>query len=100
MGRTVLPYSMQLERVIERFKQFRRGLRKEDQEVLDKLFIMARVQVQAGVMAANPNPADSLFMTLMIELYRQIEIQSKEIENLKESMANSEAECSPKPYLM
>jgi len=42
VGRTVLPYSQVLEREYNEWKKFRRGLRKEDQKVLDRLFDLAR----------------------------------------------------------
>ena len=66
MGRTVMPYSMQIDRVQQRFQKFRRSLRRDDQEIFDQLFRDARRQVQAGVMAANPNPADSVFLSALI----------------------------------
>ena len=48
MGRTVLPFSQILEREYQDWKKFRRGLRREDQAVLDRLFDLARLHVQAG----------------------------------------------------
>ncbi len=38
MGRTVLPFSRVLEQEVQEWKKFRRGLRKEDQQFLDRLF--------------------------------------------------------------
>ena len=54
MGRTVLPYSHAWEEERERWRKFRRALRREDQAHLDRLFELARLHLQAGVYAANP----------------------------------------------
>ncbi len=56
MGRTVLPYSHAWEEERERWRKFRRALRREDQLHLDRLFELARLHLQAGVYAANPWP--------------------------------------------
>jgi hypothetical protein len=56
MGRTVLPFSRVVEEEIQEWKKFRRGLRREDQQFLDRLFEEARLHVQAGVYASRPWP--------------------------------------------
>ena len=53
MGRTVLPFSMVLAEQQKRLGQFRRTLRKQDQELFDELFERARLHVQAAVQAAT-----------------------------------------------
>ncbi len=72
MGRTVTPYSMQLQIIRRRLQNFRRALRKEDQLIFDELFRHAKFNVQAGVMAANPNPIDSILLAILIEQQKQI----------------------------
>jgi hypothetical protein len=67
MGRTVLPFSQALEREYQDWKKFRRGLRREDQEVLDRLFDMARIHVQAGVYASRPWPLETILISILIE---------------------------------
>lgn len=65
--------------------QFRRGLRKPDQEVFDELMRTARLQVQAGVMASSPYPIDTMLVTMMIDLKKEISRLQKELENLRDS---------------
>ena len=78
MGRTIAPYSIQMEMVEHRFSKFRRALRKQDQELADDLFRYAKFHVQAGVMAANPNPADSMLFAMLLEQQRKIrELESQ-----------------------
>jgi hypothetical protein len=67
MGRTVLPFSQALEREYQDWKKFRRGLRREDQESLDRLFDMARIHVQAGVYASRPWPLETILISILIE---------------------------------
>jgi hypothetical protein len=67
MGRTVLPFSQILEREYADWKKFRRGLRKEDQAVLDRLFDLARLHVQAGVYASRPWPLETILVSILIE---------------------------------
>ncbi|MBI4763994.1 MAG: hypothetical protein HY787_05240 [Deltaproteobacteria bacterium] len=67
MGRTVLPYSQILEREYQDWKKFRRGLRREDQAVLDRLFDLARLHVQAGVYASRPWPLETILVSILIE---------------------------------
>jgi hypothetical protein len=71
MGRTVLPFSMILAEQQKRLSQFRRSLRKQDQELFDELFERARLHVQAAVQAANPEPMESIFISVLIEMLRE-----------------------------
>ena len=67
MGRTVLPFSQALEREYADWKKYRRGLRKEDQAVLDRLFDLARLHVQAGVYASRPWPLETILVSILLE---------------------------------
>ncbi|MCE9600025.1 MAG: hypothetical protein K8S54_18840 [Spirochaetia bacterium] len=84
MGRTHLPYSMQIELIDSRFKNLRRALRKEDQKVFDRLLRYARMQVQAGAMASNPNPFDSMALTMLIEIQKQLDTNQAELSQLRQ----------------
>jgi hypothetical protein len=67
MGRTVLPFSRVLEQEVQEWKKFRRGLRKEDQQFLDRLFEEARLHVQAGVYASKPWPFETILISILLE---------------------------------
>jgi hypothetical protein len=54
----------------KRLGQFRRSLRKQDQELFDELFERARLHVQAAAQAANPEPMESIFISVLIEMLR------------------------------
>ncbi len=78
MGRTVLPFSRVLEQEFQEWKKFRRGLRKEDQHFLDRLFEEARIHAQAGVYASRPWPFETILISILIEHEKALlELKSK-----------------------
>jgi len=78
MGRTVLPFSRVLEQEVQEWRKFRRGLRKGDQQFLDRLFEEARLHVQAGVYASRPLPFETILVSILIEHEKTlVELRSK-----------------------
>ena len=78
MGRTVLPFSRVLEQEVQEWRKFRRGLRKEDQQFLDRLFEEARLHVQAGVYGARPWPFETILISILLEHEKVlVELRSK-----------------------
>jgi len=78
MGRTVLPFSRVLEQEAQEWRKFRRGLRKEDQQFLDRLFEAARLHVQAGVYASRPWPFETILVSILLEHEKAlVELRSK-----------------------
>ena len=78
MGRTVLPFSRVLEQEVQEWRKFRRGLRKGDQEFLDRLFEEARLHVQAGVYASRPWPFETILISVLLEHEKAlVELRSK-----------------------
>lgn len=72
MGRTVLPFSQVIRLEMERLKKFRRALRKEDQEIFDRLFDQAQMQVQSGVFASFSEPMIPILLSILLEQERRI----------------------------
>jgi hypothetical protein len=78
MGRTVLPFSQVLEQEFQEWKKFRRALRKEDQQFLDRLFEKARLHVHAGVYASRPWPFETILISMLLEHEKALfELKSK-----------------------
>ncbi len=78
MGRTVLPFSRDLEQEAQEWRKFRRGLRREDQQFLDRLFEEARLHVQAGVYASRPWPFETILISILLEHEKAlVELRSK-----------------------
>lgn len=83
MGRTVLPYSQVWEEERERWRKFRRALRKEDQAHFDRLFELARLHLQAGVYAANPWPLESMLLAMLLEHEKAIRALTARLRRLE-----------------
>lgn len=86
MGRTLPTFNTYLEQEMEQWAPFRRALRREDKDVFDKLFALAKRHMAEAAYVARPLPFDSLVMTILLE-------QQKEIERLK---ARPESESAPR----
>ncbi len=86
MGRTVLPFSQVLEREYADWKKFRRGLRKEDQAVLDRLFDLARIHVQAGVYASRPWPLETILVSILLEQEKALAALRAKLKVLEETL--------------
>jgi hypothetical protein len=78
MGRTVLPFSQVLQQEVQEWGKFRRALRKDDQQFLDRLFEEARLHVQAGVYASRPLPFETILISILLEHEKAlVELRSK-----------------------
>ncbi len=97
MGRTVLPFSRVLEQEVQEWRKFRRGLRKGDQQFLDRLFEEARLHVQAGVYASRPWPFETILLSILLEHEKAlVELKSK-IRILEEKKKENEPSFSSSP---
>ena len=67
MGITDHPFNQVLVQEIEEWRKFRRALRKEDQEFLDRLFEKARLHIHAGVYASRPWPFETILISMLLE---------------------------------
>jgi hypothetical protein len=67
MGTSGLSFSQILEQEIQEWKKFRRALRKEDQQFLDRLFEKATLHVEAGVLASRPWPFETILISILLE---------------------------------
>lgn len=90
MGRTVLPFSQVLEQEIQEWRKFRRGLRKEDQQFLDRLFEKARLHVQAGVYASRPWPFETILISILLEHEKMLMELRERLKGLEEKDMGSE----------
>jgi hypothetical protein len=79
MERIDLPFNQVLEKEIEEWKKFRRALRKEDQQFLDRLFEKASLHVQAGVNASRPWPFETILISILLE-------HEKALDNLRSKL--------------
>ncbi|MFX1365746.1 MAG: hypothetical protein ACFFCE_03155 [Promethearchaeota archaeon] len=83
MGRTVPSFRPALEHEIESWKDFKRTLRPEEQNIFDKLMNFARIHADAGSMSARPLLSDVLFISFAIEQEKKIEILEEKVKELE-----------------
>ncbi|MCR1795533.1 hypothetical protein [Leptospira sp. id769339] len=73
MGRTVKPYSQEIKDLSEeRFKDFRRALPRKYQEAFDDVMRIAKNQLPAGVMAANPYSIETVLLMGLVVLMTEV----------------------------
>ncbi|MCW7490522.1 hypothetical protein [Leptospira meyeri] len=82
MGRTIAPYSRQMMQIEGNLSDFRRSLRRQDQEIFDELMRTSKLQVQAGVMASLPYPIDSMILSMLIELKKEVNEIKKDLQKI------------------
>lgn len=83
MGRTAIPFSIVLSGEESRLNKFRRALRAEDRQHFDQLWEYARLNVQAAVQAASPEPMESVFLLILVEMQKEIQGLKAQVRELK-----------------
>ena len=89
-GRTVPSFRPALEHEIESWKDYKRALRPEDQQIFNKLMNFARIHADAGSLAARPMLSEILFISFAIEQEKKIGQLEKKIEELQELIKGKE----------
>jgi hypothetical protein len=87
MGRTVPSYRQALESEIERWKSFRKGLRRKDAEAFDQMMNACRLFASAGSMATRPILLEAMFMSILLH-------QEKAIMEIKEKLDRLEKQLN------
>jgi hypothetical protein len=79
MGRTLPTYRMLLEEELDMWKDYRRALRRKDQEIFDELLKQARTHSSASGYHVTTNVFEPMVLTMFLE-------QKKEINRLKKDL--------------
>ena len=85
MGRTVLPIAQIIQQEREDWAKFRRVLRKADQKALDDMFDLAKYHSAAFAYASRPVPTEPVFMSILLEHQKTIELLRERIEELEKA---------------
>lgn len=80
MGRTVLSFTQKILAIESEWSKFRRALRKEDQELLDELFDLAKYHSAPSSYFSTPNPMEPIFMAMLIELLKEVRKLKSELK--------------------
>lgn len=78
MGRTIPTVNQVLEENREQWRRFYRALRREDRELLDRLFDGAKYFTAACVYQVNAAPSESIFLAMLLHLEKELqEVKSR-----------------------
>jgi len=86
MGRTLPTFTRIIDGEIESWSKYKRGLRKEDQEIFDDLFRAARIHLAENFYAIRTIPFESIIISMLIEqrkLIRKLQLQSEGAREIK-----------------
>ena len=73
MGRTIPTVNQVLEENRDQSSRFYRALRREDRELLDRLFDGAKYFTAACVYQVHVAPSDSIFLAMLLHLQKEIQ---------------------------
>ena len=92
MGRTLPTFTRIIDGEIESWSKYKRGLRKEDQEVFDDLFRAARIHLAENFYAIRTIPFESIIISMLIEqrkLIKQLQDRMEKTERIELVAGNS-----------
>jgi hypothetical protein len=71
-----------VEEEIKRWRAYRKALRKKDQAVFDELMVSARKHSSASGYHVTTNPFETMVMSILIELKKEMNDVKKRLEPL------------------
>jgi hypothetical protein len=77
MGRTVPTFVQLVEEAAQRWRKFRRALRREDQEHFDRLFHRVRCYTQAATYQCSDNPMEAILLSIALDQEKRIGVLEK-----------------------
>ncbi len=81
MGKSVPTFRRELDRIESEWKKFRKALRSDERESFDELFMKAKKHASAAQYQANPDPMESVLLSMILE-------QQMEIDRLKRKIGD------------
>ena len=87
MGRTVPTFTNLIDEELARWSKFRRGLRKDDQDIFDVIFRAARLHLAENFYTMRPVPFESMMLSLMIEQQKSIRRLEETVQHLRSPAA-------------
>jgi len=73
VGRTIPTVNQVLEENREQWRRFYRALRREDRELLDRLFDGAKYFTAACVYQVHAAPSESIFLAMLLHLEKELQ---------------------------
>ena len=85
MGRTTQTMTQLVAQEEAYWAPFRRALRKEDQEVFDRLFAAARHHSAPAHYASHATPFDSMLLAMLLEAMKVVEALRQRVDVLEQA---------------
>jgi hypothetical protein len=79
MGRTLPTFRQLIDDAIARWSKFRRALRREDQEYLDRLFRRVRSYTQAATYQASDNPMEAILLSIALDHEKRLDVLERTV---------------------
>lgn len=89
MGRTTQTMTQLVAQEEAYWSPFRRALRKEDQEIFDRLFAAARHHSAPAHYASHATPFDSMLLAMLLEAMKVVETLRQRLEALEQPAAKA-----------
>lgn len=83
MGRTTQTMTQLVAQEEAYWAPFRRALRKEDQEIFDRLFAAARHHSAPAHYASHATPFDSMLLAMLLEAMKVVEVLRQRVDRLE-----------------
>src|SRR6202050_3138944 len=77
MGRTVPTFVQLIQQAAERWKKFRRALRREDHEHFDRLFVRVRYYTHAATYQCHDNPMEAILISIALDQEKRLNAVEK-----------------------
>src|SRR5579863_2886550 len=81
MGRTVPTFVQLIQQTADRWRKFRRALRREDQPYFDRLFVRVRCYTQAATYQANDNPMEAILLSIALDQEKRLDAVERVLQN-------------------
>lgn len=81
MGRTVPTFVQLIQQAADRWKKFRRALRREDQSHFDRLFVRVRCYTQAATYQCHDNPMEAILLSIALDQEKRLYAIEKVLQN-------------------
>ena len=88
MGRTVVTYRIFFEQIARKWELFRKTLQSKDREAFDEMLRKARLHSSAASFDIQPDPTESMFLSILLEHEKDITELKGKMEIVSETEKN------------
>jgi hypothetical protein len=81
MGRTVPTFVQLIQQTADKWRKFRRALRREDQPHFDRLFVRVRCYTQAATYQCHDNPMEAILLSIALDQEKRLYSVEKVLQN-------------------